>query len=125
LSVFLERQKEKDKVNQILHHVSKSIVQEAKAKGFGIVMENLKGIRKLYRRGNGQGRNDRSRINGWSFYELQRQIEYKAKWEGVKVVHVDARGTSPNCPICGSKLYPNGQRQLWCPKCNISAAEMK
>jgi len=113
--------KERNKVNQILHHVSKSIVQEAKAKRFGVVMENLKGIRKLYRKGNGQGRNYRSRLNSWSFYELQRQIEYKAKWEGVKVIFVDARGTSSNCPTCGSKVYPNGQRQLWCPKCNISA----
>jgi len=91
--------KQRNKVNQILHHVSKDIVGKAKENQFGIILENLKGIRKLYRKGNGQGRNYRSRLNGWSFYELQRQTEYKAEWEGVKVVYVDARGTSSNCPI--------------------------
>jgi putative transposase len=113
-------EKQRNRVNQILHRVSKDIVGKAKENHFGIVMENLKGIRKLYRKGNGQGKGYRSRLNSWSFYELQRQIEYKAKWDGVKIIFVDARDTSSNCPTCGSKLYPNGQRQLWCPKCNIS-----
>lgn len=113
-------EKERNKVNHVLHRASKGIVKRAKQNKFGIVMENLKGIRKLYRKGNGQGRKYRGRLNSWSYYELQRQIEYKAKWEGIKIVYVDARGTSSNCPICGSKLYPNEQRQLWCPKCNIS-----
>ncbi len=94
---------------------------EAKEKGYGIVMEKLKGIRKLYRKGNGQGRNYRARMNSWSYYELQRQIEYKAKWEGLKAIYVDAKGTSSLCAICGSRLNPNStDRQLWCPKCKIS-----
>lgn len=33
-------------------------------------------------------------MNTWSFYELQRQIEYKAKWVGLPVKHVKAHGTS-------------------------------
>jgi len=112
-------EKQRNKVNQILHHVSKEIVKKAKEKKFAIVMENIKGIRKLYRKGNGQGREYRSRLNSWSFHELQRQIEYKAKWEGVKVVYLDARETSANCSICGSKTYLN-ERLLWCPKCQVS-----
>ncbi|MBI2648687.1 MAG: IS200/IS605 family element transposase accessory protein TnpB, partial [Thaumarchaeota archaeon] len=100
--------------------VSKRIVQQAKEQKLGIVMEKLTGIRKLYRRGNGQGANYRARLNGWSYHELQRQIEYKANWEGIPVICVSARGTSVNCSICGSKTYPNGQRTLFCAKCNIS-----
>lgn len=113
-------EKQRNKVNQILHHVSKSIATKAKEEKLGIVMEKLTGIRKLYRKGNYQGGNFRARMNLWSFAELQRQIEYKAKWEGLKVIYVDAWGTSSRCSICGSKTYPNEHRTLCCPNCNIS-----
>jgi len=76
-------QKQREKVQQILHHASKLIVEEAKAKQCGIAMEKLTGIRKLYRRGNWQGRWYRGCMNSWSYGELQRQIEYKARWEGL------------------------------------------
>jgi putative transposase len=98
--------KQRNIVSQILHKTSKRIVQEALESKYAIVMENLKGIRKLYRKGNGQGRNYRSRLNSWSFYELQRQIEYKALWEGLPVIYVPARGTSIKCSLCGSALQP-------------------
>lgn len=110
--------KQRNKVSQILHRVSKNIVKKAKENKFGIVMENLKGIRKLYRKGNWQGRRFRSRLNSWSFYELQRQIEYKAKWEGIPVSYVPARNTSKHCSICGSNTLESGERQLWCPECH-------
>ena len=113
-------EKQRNRVNQLIHNVSKQVVKKAKDEKLGIVMENIKGIRKLYRRGNGQGSNHRGKMNSWSYYELQRQIEYKAKWEGIPVVYVDARGTSSKCSICGCKTYPNEHRLFYCPKCNIS-----
>jgi len=114
-------QKQRNRVSQILHRTSKKIVEEATENRFSITMENIKGMRKLYRRGNGQGRNYRSRLNSWSFYEFQRQIEYKAKWEGVPIVYVKAGGTSSICAICGSLMRenPNAQRILECEKGHI------
>ncbi len=84
--------KQREKVNRILHHASKMIVQQAKNRDFGIVMERLTGLRKLYRRGNGQGRWYHGRMNSWSYAELQRQIEYKARWEGLPVIYVHPVG---------------------------------
>jgi putative transposase len=110
-------EKQRNRVNQILHHVSKDIVERAKKNKFGIVMENLKGIRKLYRKGNGQGRRYRGKMNSWSFYELQRQIEYKAKWEGVAVIYLSPQKTSSTCAICGSKILECTERQVYCPIC--------
>jgi len=107
-------EKQRNKVNQILHSVSKNIVQKAKENKFGIVMENLKGIRKLYRKGNGQGKRYRAKMNSWSFYTLQKQIEYKAKWEGIPVIYVPARNTSKKCSICGLDLIPEENRDLMC-----------
>jgi len=111
---------QRNRVGWLLHNVSASIVKRAKEKRFGVVMENIKGIRKLYRKGNGQGNDYRAKLNSWSFYELQRQIEYKARWEGIPVAYVAARGTSVNCSICGSRTYPNERRTLHCSRCDIS-----
>src|SRR2546422_3725602 len=110
-------ERQRNRVQPLLHNVSKRIVENAKTKRYGIVMERLTGIRRLYRKGNGQSRNYRARMNSWSYGELQRQIEYKARWEGVKVIYVPARNTSKRCSICGYKTLESTQRQLWCPKC--------
>jgi putative transposase len=80
-------------------------------------MERLKGIRKLYRRGNGQGRSFRGRMNSWTFREVQRQIDYKARWEGIPVHYVSAWGTSRRCPSCASRLIELEGRRAMCPLC--------
>src|SRR3990172_5072253 len=112
--------KQREKVKQILHHASKQIVMHAKEKKFGVVMENLTGIRKLYGKGNGQGRMYRGRMNSWSYAELQRQIEYKARWEGIPVIYVNPSGTSVKCSICGSRMKPEENRQLKCRSCGFT-----
>jgi putative transposase len=58
-------------------------------------------------------------MNSWSFSELRRQIEYKAKWEGIPVVYVDAHGTSAKCSKCGDKMFPEENRMLKCSKCGL------
>jgi putative transposase len=99
---------------------------EAKRNGQAIAFEDISGIRKLYRKGNGQGRDFRGRMNSWPFHELKRQVEYKAAWEGVPVVTLstkETRGTTVDCPQCGERLQApvrddsQHYRQLWCQKC--------
>ena len=69
---------ERNRVQPLLHSASKQIVEIAKARQYGVVMERLTGLRRLYRRGNCQTRQSRARMNSWSYGELQRQIDYKA-----------------------------------------------
>lgn len=109
----------KRRVNQFLHRISKNIVNNAVKTKSMIVFEDLNGIRKLYRKGNGQGRKYRRRLNGWSFYELQRQVEYKARWEGIPVRFVNPRRTSMMCPVCGDRIQGDmyNRRKLWCSNC--------
>jgi putative transposase len=104
---------QKNRVHNILHCTSKKIVSQ----NSGIIMEDLKGIRKLYRKGNGQGRKYRGRLNSWSFYEMQRQIMYKARWLGLSVEYVKAGRTSSKCAICRSRLVPEEHRMMFCPVC--------
>ena len=112
---------QRNKVQQILHTASKKIITNAQAINSGIVMENLKGIRKLYRKGNGQGNFYRGRMNSWSFYELQRQIEYKAKWVGIPLIYVKPNKTSATCAVCGSEVTECVGRKVWCSHCMKSA----
>jgi len=105
----------KNRENKLLHNVSKAIVQKAKRDSMALAFEDITHIRKLYQRGNGQGRNYRSKLNSWSFAEIKRLITYKAAWEGVPVIQLsvkETRGTSQLCPRCGKKITQVDRRQL-------------
>lgn len=80
-----------ERVRQIIHGVTKQIVREAMENNQAIVFEEIRGIRNLYRRGNGQGRSFGARMNSWPFHEVKRQVEYKAAWEGVPVLRCQGR----------------------------------
>lgn len=115
-------QRRRDRVNQILHSVSKDVVHQAKRHKEAIAFEDLTRIRQLYQRGNGQTRYQRRVMNSWSFSEIKRQIDYKARWEGIPVIQLsksDTRSTSSRCPQCGERLQEDRReyRQLWCPEC--------
>ncbi|HEX9428834.1 MAG TPA: transposase, partial [Candidatus Bathyarchaeia archaeon] len=103
----------------LVHNVSKKIVRHAKTSRLNIALENIKHIRRLYRKGSGQGHYYRARLNSWPFYEVERQISYKASWEGLSVVHVSPRGTTRKCSICGDHLAFSKQssRMLGCSSC--------
>jgi putative transposase len=111
---------ETDGVNSLLHNVSANIVLQAKLRRQAIVMEDLRGIRKLYRKGNGHDANYRSQMNAWSYRELQRQIQYKADWSGIPVIYVTPRGTSVRCSICGHRVLPEENRKLHCANCGLT-----
>ncbi len=116
----------RERVKQMIHGVTRRIVKDAKANRQAIVFEEIEGIRKLYRKGNGQGRRFRAQMNSWPFHEIKRQVEYKAVWQGVPVITLsrkDTRGTTMDCARCGERLQSPVRgdaehlRQLWCDKC--------
>jgi len=84
-------------VQDINHKVSRKIVDTAKETGKGIKLEDLTGIRN----GKHNTKSFRYAKNSWSFYQLQNQIEYKAKLLGVEVAYVDPAYTSKSCSRCG------------------------
>jgi putative transposase len=91
--------KERRVTNDILHKISRAIVNEALENNAMIVLGKLKGIRK-----NGKGRRFKRRLNnGFPYYRLSQFIEYKAKWLGIKVIKISERNTSKTCHRCGMK----------------------
>jgi putative transposase len=106
--------REKMKAKDLCHKISREVVDFAKQHGFGIIMEDLKGIRKHIK----YGRKLNRRLHSWNFRKLQFYIEYKAKLEGLPVTYVNPKGTSTLCPICGEKVIAsNGHRLMKCRKC--------
>jgi IS605 OrfB family transposase len=89
--------KERRHVKETNHIISKSLVEDAFEKDSNIiVLEKLTNIRKRIK-GN---KRMRSRLNRWSWYELQQFIEYKAKAKGINVIYVNPAYTSQTCSIC-------------------------
>jgi putative transposase len=80
-----------ERVKQIIHHVSKAVVSDARERRAATVFEDIEGLRNLYRKGNFQGKNFRARMNSLPWYEIKREIEYKATWEGVPVLQLTKR----------------------------------
>jgi len=106
------RKREKRKVRDLNHRVSKRLVQIAAANRCGIKMEGLKGIRSSRK----HARAFQYSLNSWSFYQLQRMIEYKARLHGVPVAYVDPANTSKTCSRCG-QLGSRNSKEFKCPGC--------
>jgi putative transposase len=114
------------RISQLIHNVAKEIIRQARTEHRAIIFEEIKGIRKLYRKQNRQGSRRRAIMNSWSFFEVKRQIEYKAAWEGIPVITLtrdETKGTTMDCPRCGERLQvpvrgdSDHNRQLWCDVC--------
>jgi len=96
-SVKALRNKESRIVRDLNHKISNKLVKEAKEQKSGIVLEELKGIRKTAK----TNKKTRYALNSWSFYQLKMFIEYKAKLHGIPVAKIDPKYTSKQCSKCG------------------------
>ncbi len=121
--------RKRERIERILHMVTKEIVERANLRNQAMVFEDFRGIRALYLKGNGQSRNYRYKMNSWPFHEVKRQVEYKAAWEGIPVVtrtRSETKGTTIDCPRCGKRSQVpvrsdrKHHRQLWCQGCRRS-----
>ena len=63
-------QRRTTRTSHLLHNATKTIVALAVQRKTAIVLENIEGIRSLHRKGNGQGKRYRGRMNSWSFGRL-------------------------------------------------------
>ena len=111
-----------ERVKRILHVVSKAVVKNALASSQAIVFEDIRGVRDNYRKGDFKGPKYRRQMNNnWPFYEIKRQIEYKAQWTGVPIIQLtkdETEDTSFKCPRCGERLQVGQKRNVKCLKCD-------
>lgn len=113
------KNKESRVVRDLNHKISNKLVKEAKNKKSGIVLEDLKDIRKTAK----TNRKNRYALNSWSFYQLKTFVEYKAKLHGVQVVKIDPRYTSQQCSRCGLLGERKG-KVFKCPCGHVANADV-
>ncbi len=106
------KNRERNLIKNINHQISKALVDYAlKVKG-GLVLENLKNIRKTAK----TRRKQRYSLNSWSFYQLGQMIEYKAKKQGIPIFYIEPQYTSQRCSRCGHIENANRNGNLFCCK---------
>ena len=116
------------RTDQVLHAATNYIINSAAKNNAALAVEDLTDIRKMYRRGNGQGADYRFRLNSWPHWRAKQMLEYKAAWKGVTVVPLtksETYGSSSRCSACGERLRNpvkgdvEHQRMLWCQACEV------
>jgi IS605 OrfB family transposase len=108
-----EGRRERNRVRQRLHLVSKRLVQFSKNGPVAIVLEDLT----LHGAG-GRSRRMNRRLSSWPRAEIHRQIEYKAALEGVPVIKVNPAWTSKTCPACGARRRDRVGKDFVCLVCD-------
>ena len=96
------RGKERNWVQTENHRISREIVNLASRwKVECIQMESLKGYGKNQE---GEVEDNHKRLLGrWSYFELQKDIEYKAAMVGIQVKYINPAYTSQTCHVCGQR----------------------
>jgi putative transposase len=90
------------------HVLSKQLVEEAKRHNCGIIrMEQLKNIRGRTKTWN---KHLNRMVAGWSFYQLQQFVTYKAVAVGISVELVNPAYTSQTCHQCLKLGSRNGEQ---------------
>lgn len=108
--------KEHRVMTDINHKISRQIVNLAIQEEISVIkLEKLTNIRQTAR----TSRKNEKHLHTWSFYQLSKFIEYKAKLAGISVVYVDPKYTSQLCPQCGAKNKAK-DRQYCCQSCGYT-----
>ncbi len=94
------------------HKYSRELINYAVKNQCGIIqMEDLKGITE----------NANKFLKKWTYYDLQKKIEYKAEEKGIKVIYINPKFTSQRCSKCGFIFRGNRESQpkFCCKKCGF------
>jgi transposase len=83
-----------------------------------VAREDLTGLVEALRK---LPKNHRVKLIIMGYSRLEKWIDWQAMKLGAPLAIVDPRGTSSECPQCGSKLEENGYRRLRCPRCGFEA----
>jgi len=100
--------KEQRTVNDILHKISRQVVEKAEQTDSLIVLGDLKGIRNSAKE---KGRMFRRIVSNMPYLRLTQYVEYKAKEKGIKVVRISERNSSITCSRCGCADKGNRKSQ--------------
>jgi len=106
--------KERIRVNQICHEISKEVVEIAKENKSVILLGDLKGIRNSTK-----GKRFNRIVSNMPSFKLSKFIEYKAEAEGIPVVKMREWNASKTCHVCNNEGRRVSQGLFRCPTCGL------
>ena len=101
--------------NDVLHTISKAIVQEAITHDCSVIaFEDLTNIRERLP--------GAKNLHGWAFRQVYEYVEYKAEAFGIRTQQVNPAYTSQRCSKCGTTLRENrrSQAEFCCQTCGYT-----
>lgn len=111
--------KTKNRQRDMLHKVSRAIVEEAEAMGARtIVMGDVRTVADKTAQEKRLNRQARQKIANWPHGQLRQYVFYKAAARGIEVEILNEAYTSKTCPQCGQRNKPRG-RTYRCPVCGF------
>ena len=91
-------------INQILHTISKKIVDDAKKDNISVlVIGDITNIRKDAN----HGRINNQKLHAWAYSKITGQVTYKATLSGIRVITVTEAYTSQDCSCCNVRRKSN------------------
>jgi len=95
-----------------------TIVLRAKQSSCAIVREDLNGLIESLRK---LPKDHRAKMIMLSYRRLTHWLDWQSEKHGIRVIVVDPKNTSSECPMCGAKTIENGYRRLKCSTCGFEA----
>ncbi len=92
-------QKKSRQINQIIHTISRQIVDDAKKDNVSVIL--IGDITDIRKEAN-HGKRNNQKLHSWSFSKLTQQIEYKASLSDIRFVRVSEAYTSQICSCCNN-----------------------
>ena len=107
--------------NDIIHNVSRDIVNRDIETSALIVLGDIKHLRK--KKQNTMGSKFNRKLAGFQYYKLGQYIKYKAALAGIKVIEVSEAWTSQYCKTCCQKGIRKIQGLFQCKTCGEDNAD--
>ena len=111
--------RERNRARNFLHKLTTRIVRELASLNYGIILEDLNGVKKRIARKGKANKEIRRRLSKWDARTFQFMLAYKAAWAGLPVRFVNPAHSSRTCPVCSGRLKAYRGRLMRCEGCGL------
>ena len=113
---------EKRIVNDIIHRITREIVNRAIETDSLIVLGKLKGLRNREKK-KGRGRKFNRKLSGFPYFKFAEYLTYKVALAGIKVIKIFENWTSQTCRKCSQRGMRKTQGLFICKNCGEENAD--
>ena len=110
--------------NDIIHKITREIVNRAIETDSLIVLGKLKSLRNQEKKkGRGRGRKFNRKLSGFPYFKFAEYLTYKVALAGIKVIKVFEDWTSQTCRKCSQRGMRKTQGLFICKNCGEENAD--